>query len=173
MAMHDELSGRHFTTSAIHIVEQLWPRAADRSISSEATEQTMLMLALWSVLRWEQKVGLVALERMGVETDALVRDVDRALKAACAQARKQSGPAKLQTLPSGKRVAVLDFRTPLAPLLNAAEHEAIGLGHKWVGSEHLVLAIIKLADPALREVLERHRVTYDEVRNAVLDLLQT
>ena len=61
--------------------------------------------------------------------------------------------------------------TPLEPLLAAAEHEALGLGHNWVGSEHLLLAILRLADSRLREVLERHRIVYDEVRQAVLKLL--
>jgi hypothetical protein len=141
-------------------------------VSDEITEQTIPMLALWSVLRWERKVGLVALERMGVETVALAHDVGRALDVACAEIRQRTGPPKLQTLPSGQRGIVVDFRTPLAPLLSAAEHEALGLGHNWVGSEHLVLAIIRLADPRLCEVLERHRVIYNEVRQAVLDLLQ-
>jgi hypothetical protein len=36
-----------------------------------------------------------------------------------------------------------------------------------------LLAVVRLADPGLREVLERHRVTYEEVRRAVLDLLQS
>jgi hypothetical protein len=160
--IHDrELAARHFTTSAIHIIEQLWPRAADRSMSSEVTEQTVPMLALWSVLRWERKVGLVALERMGVEVDALAHDVDRALGAACAEFRRVNGPPRLQTLPSGQQGVVVDFRAPLAPLLDAAEHEALGLGHAWVGSEHLVLGIIRVADARLQEVFDRDRVAYD------------
>jgi hypothetical protein len=170
---NEQLAARHFTTAAIHTVEQLWPRAADRSICTELTEQTVLMLALWSLLRWERKVGLVALERMGVETDSLARDVDRALAAACAEERRRAGPPKLQTLPSGLRGFGVDFHTPLAPLLAAAEHEALGFGHDWVGTEHLLLAVVRLADSRLGEVLERHRVTYEEVRRAVLDLLQS
>jgi hypothetical protein len=169
----EQLAARHFTTSAIHIVEQLGPRAADRSIHTELTEQTIPMLALWSVLRWERKVGLVALERVGVEIDSLARDVDRALEAACEEVRRRTGPPKLQTLPSGQRCMVVDSQAPLAPLLVAAEHEALGFGHNWVGTEHLLLAVVRLADSRLREVLERHRVTYEEVRRAVLELLQS
>ena len=172
--MHnDELSARHFTTCAVYVVEQLWPRAADRSMSAEVTEQTVPMLVLWSVLRWERKVGLVALERMGVDVDALARDVDRALDEACAEFRRMNGPPRVQTLPSGQRGIVLDFRAPLTPLLDAAEHEALGLGHTWVGSEHLLLASIRIGGARLREVLDRHRVGYDGVRQAVLDFLQS
>jgi hypothetical protein len=168
---NQELSARHFTTSAIHIVEQLWPRAADRSITTEVTEQTVPMLALWSILRWERKVGLLALERMGVAVDALAGDMDRALDVACAEIRRQAGPLEFQTLSSGQRAIVMDFNTSLEPLLTAAEHEALGLGHNWVGSEHLLLAILRLADLRLREVLERHRVVYDGVRQVVQKLL--
>jgi hypothetical protein len=172
--MHDpELAARHFTTSASDIVEQLWPRAADRSMSTEVTEQTVPMLALWSILRWERKVGLVALERIGVEVDALAHDVDRTLGAACAEFRRVNGPPRLQTLPSGQQGIVVDFRAPLAPLLDAAEHEALGLGHTWVGSEHLLLAIIRVADARLQEVLGRHGVAYELVRQAVLDVLRS
>jgi ATP-dependent Clp protease ATP-binding subunit ClpA len=170
--MQQELSDRHFTTSAIHIVEQLWPRAADRSMSAEVTEQTISMLALWALLRWERQVGQVALERMGVEVDALARDVNRALDVACAEVRRKAGPGRFQVLPSGGRTIVVNFRAPLEPLLAASEHEALGLGHTWVGSEHLLLAIVRLADPRLREVLEQHRVGYDGVRQAVREFLQ-
>jgi ATP-dependent Clp protease ATP-binding subunit ClpA len=170
---NQELSARHFTTSAIHIVEQLSPRAADRSMSTEFTEQTVPMLALWSLLRWERKVGLVALERLGVEVDTLAREVDRALTAACAEIRRQVGPPKFQVLPSGQRAIVVDFNTPLEPLLAAAEHEALGLGNNWVGSEHLLLAVIRFAGLRLRELLERQGVAYDSLRQSVLEVLQS
>src|SRR5262249_9463362 len=100
---NDELSARHFTTSADQIVVHLWHRAADPSMSTELTEQSVPMLALWSLLRWERKVGLVALKRMGVEVDALAQDVDRALDAACTELRRVNGPPRLQTLPLGQR----------------------------------------------------------------------
>ncbi len=170
---NQDLSARHFTSSAIHIVEQLWQRAADRSMSTAATEQTVPMLALWSILRWERKVGLVALERMGVEVDVVARDVDHALRAASTKFRRQMGPPKLQTLPSGQRGIVVDHDAPLAPLLASAEHEALGLNHSYVGTEHLLLAIVQLADTRLREVLDRHRIVYDRVREAVVEVLQS
>ena len=170
--MHNhDLAGRHFTTSAIHIVEQVWPRAADRCMSSEVTAQTTPMLGLWSLLRWERQVGVVVLERLGVEVDALARDVDRALDAVCTEARRQKGPPRLHILLSGHRMVAVNITAPLETLLGAAEHEALGLGHNWVGSEHLLLAIVRLADPRLRELLDHHRVVYDGVRQAVRDFL--
>jgi ATP-dependent Clp protease ATP-binding subunit ClpA len=170
---NDQLAARHFTTSAIHIVEQLWPRSADRGITTEITEETSLMLALLSLLRWERKVGLVALQRLGIDRNALADDVDRTLDAACAEVRTRKGPPTLQSLPSGRPGFIVDLQTPLAPLLEAAEHEALGMGHSWVGSEHILLAIVRLADPHLREVLDRHGIKYDDVRRVVLELLHS
>ena len=166
-----ELAARHFTTCAVHIVEQLWPRAGDRSMVTELTEETVPMLCLWTLLRWERKVGLVALDRTGVDLNALAHDVDEALDAACADIEKQAGPRKFQTLAFGHGSIIIDDRKPLIPLLAEAEHESVGLGHTWVGSEHLLLAIIKLADPRLRALLERYHVEYEAVRQAIVHIL--
>jgi hypothetical protein len=168
-----DLSARHFTCSAVHIVEQFWSRWADRSMPDQMTDQAVGMLALWSLLRWERKVGLVALERMGVVVDALACDVDRALSALSAEIWRQAGPPKLEVLPSGQRGVVMDFDALLEPLLAAAEHEALGLGHAYVGSEHLLLAAVRAAGPRLQEVLDRHRVGYDGIRQAVLEVLRS
>ena len=115
----------------------------------------------------------MALERTGVEIDSLAHDVNKSLYAACAEVRKQMGRKKPQKLPSGQLGVVANFQTLLAPLLAAAEHEALGLGHNWVGTEHLLLAIVRLADPRLCEELQRHRVTYEKLRKAVLDTLHS
>jgi hypothetical protein len=114
------------------------------------------------------KVGLIALERLGVDIDALARDVDRGLSEACADHGRPIGPPE-----SGRRVVVVDGETPLQPLLLAAENEALGLGHNWVGSEHLLLAIVRLASPQLGELLSRHGVLYDRLRQSIVAVLQS
>ena len=55
----------------------------------------MNLLALLAILRWERKVGVVALERMGVDIDAFAREVDQALAATCADIRQQSRAARV------------------------------------------------------------------------------
>jgi Clp amino terminal domain, pathogenicity island component len=47
-------------------------------------------------------------------------------------------------------VAGWDSVELLEPLLDEAQHQATELGHDYIGSEHLVLAIAKLAEPRLR-----------------------
>src|SRR5436305_1041053 len=79
----------------------------------------------------------------------------------CAGALPQLGPAALHYRPAGQPCLVVDREAPLAPLLAAAEHEALGLGHRWVGTEHLLLATLRQAAPSLCQVLQRHGVTYE------------
>jgi len=169
---NEKLAARNFTQSATHIIEQLCPRAADRRMSSEATEQTVNLLALLAILRWERKVGVVALERMGVNIDKLARDVDEALSAACAEVRQKAGPPEYQTLPSGQRAVVIDFDTPLEPLLATSEAEALGMDHEYVGTEHILLATIRRACPRLREVLQNHGITYVRTKAPIIEVLR-
>jgi hypothetical protein len=67
---------------------------------------------------------------------------------------------------------VVDVRTLLEPLLAAAEHQSLALGHNYVGSEHLLLAIIQRACPRLRDVLNRHGLTPERAKEAIRHVLQ-
>ncbi len=60
----------------------------------------------------------------------------------------------------------------MEPLLSEAEHEAEELGHNYVRSEHLVLAIVRLAEPAFREVLTQQGVFHNNIAEAVVRLLR-
>jgi hypothetical protein len=168
-----KLAARGFTTSAIHILEQLPPRAADRRMSAEVTEQSLNMLTLWAILRWERKVGLVALERMRVDLDALAKSLDHTLGTLCHDIRQQAGPPQYQTLPSGQRALVVDFDTPLEPLLVASEAEALWMDHTYIGTEHLLLGVIRRACPRLREVLQNHGITYVRAKGTVIEVLRS
>jgi len=169
---NEKLSARGFTMSAIHIVEQLGPRAADRRMSGEITEHTMLALTLRAILSWERKVGLVALERLNIDLHSLAKGVDQALLAICNDIRKHAGPPQYQTLPSGQRAVVVDFDTPLEPLLAAAEAEALWMDHTYIGTEHLLLAAIRRAPPRLREVLQEHGINYVRVKGTIIEILR-
>src|SRR5262245_32417300 len=142
-----QLSARHFTDSAQRAIDHVRERAGDRGMfSGELNEATAGMLVLLSILRWERKVGRAAFERLGVDHDALAREVDAAINEEGRKARKPGGP-QFKTLPSGERAIVTDMETPMRPLLDRAEHEALALGHDWVGTEHLALAAVRLACP--------------------------
>jgi ATP-dependent Clp protease ATP-binding subunit ClpA len=153
----------------MHVAE----RALDRGmISGEFNQATAGMLALLSMLRWERKVGRAALEHLGIDHDRLARALDDAIAEEGRQAQRPGGP-EIEVLPSGQRGLVMDTHTPVLQLLDQAEHEAIGLGHDWVGTEHLLLAAVRLACPRLQELLRASRVSIDGVRQAILVVLQS
>lgn len=168
-----KLSSRGFTASAIHIIEQLGSRAADRRMSGEIVEETMNMLTLWAILHWEKKVGLAALERMGVDLVSLAKAVDLAMIAMCNDIRQHKKPQQFQTLPSGQKAIVVDFDTPLEPLLAAAEAEALWMDHTYIGTEHLLLGTIRRSCPRLREVFQNHGITYVRVKGIVIEVLRS
>jgi ATP-dependent Clp protease ATP-binding subunit ClpA len=174
---------RRVTDSAQRILAQIPTRAIDRGLASRVPDDAaIVMLLLWSVLNWERKIGLVALEEAGVERFDLVRALDRLLAEKAAELPEafdldQAVDGEHQ----GIRIVVPKSGQPdvsrgsedlLEPLLQQAEHEAKELGHNYVGSEHLVLAIVKLSDPALRTLLEEHGVIYEQVKEAVVRLLR-
>jgi hypothetical protein len=74
----DQWRQRGFTDSLQRILTQIPHRAIDRGLGVRvADDASIVMLALWSVLLWESKVGLVAVEQSGVDRFNLVRDLDR------------------------------------------------------------------------------------------------
>jgi ATP-dependent Clp protease ATP-binding subunit ClpA len=167
-----ELSGRRFTTSAIRVVEHIAERASDRGmLASELTEATAGMLAVLSILRWERKVARAALEQLGIDLDRLAREIDDAIRVEGETSRNPTGP-QLGVHESDSRYLFVDLDSPRRPLLNQAEHEALALQHGYVGSEHILLAAVRFACPRFREILDRHLVTADRIRDVVLELLR-
>lgn len=163
---------RNFTDSAHRIFSHVAERARDRGMfAGEFTEATAGMLALLSILRWERKVALAALERLGSDLDRLARELDEVIEVE-GQATRDLAGRKFEDYPFGQRALVLDTDSPRQPLLDGAVQEARGLGHDYVGAEHLLLASVRLACPRFRELLDRYGVFYYRVRDAVLDVLR-
>ena len=168
----NDWSQRRITDPAQRILKQIPSRASDRGLHV-VDGASIVMLALWSVLLWERKVGLVALERSGADRFDLAPGLDRLLEEKASEHPvafdKQRGVLVL--VKTGRPYDGWDFEALLEPLLRQAEREANGLGHNYVGSEHLVLAIVQLADPALRALLQQHGVSHEQVKEAVVSLL--
>lgn len=168
--MTDEPNDRR-TDAARRIANHVVDRALDRGmISGELTEATVGMLTILSILRWERKVGRAALEQMEVAIDALARELDAAIEDEGETTRADR--PHVETLPSGKRVIFLDTDRPLSWLLDQAQQEALELRHDYVGTEHLLLAAIRTACPRLKELLWRHGISHERVKQAVVSVLQ-
>ena len=170
--IEEDWNKRRMTGEAQRILKQIPQRANDRGLHV-VDESSIVVLALWSLLLWELKIGRVALERTGVDHLNLARDIDRLLieKAGEHPVAFDTKRKQLVLLKTGDLYQAWDFAALLEPLLQAAEHEATSLGHNYVGSEHLLLAIVRMACPKLRAVLEGHSIEQDRLRTAVQKFL--
>ena len=171
--LDENWSARHITDSAQRILKQVPGRASDRGLHV-VDRSSLLMLVLWSLVLWERKVGRVALDEMGIDPFDLARRLDgllteRAREHPVAYDQKQG---LLVLVNTGEPGQPWDFAALLEPLLQQAEHEASELGHNYVGSEHLVLAICASAGPPLSDLLQQYGISRQRVKEAVLDLLQ-
>lgn len=168
----EKWSARHITDSAQRILKQIPDRASDRGLHV-VDGSTLVMLALWSLLLWERKVGRVALEEIGVDPFELARDLDRMLteKAQEHPVVYDQGQGRLVLAKTGEPYKHWDFDALLEPLLQQTEHEAVELGHNYVGSEHFVLAITRIAGSPLSTLLQQHSVSHPRVKQAILELL--
>ena len=96
---------------------------------------------LFTVQCTKEGVGRQILEQMGVNLPGLAHDLDRLLRAK----PSVSGPVGTQI-----------YITPrLDAVVTEAQTEAERLRDEYVGIEHLLLAISRTTDPALKRVLDR------------------
>ena len=104
---------------------------------------------LMGIVTGPHGVGYHALLQRVGEPASLLRELEK-LDRSLAQ---QSLPpeARLPLTPSGHRI------------VKQAIVEATRLGHDWVGTEHLLLAICSAADMSTRERLSRRGITHEFV----------
>ncbi|HVC96098.1 MAG TPA: Clp protease N-terminal domain-containing protein, partial [Pirellulales bacterium] len=131
-------------------------RSSDRGLHV-VDASSMPMVVLSSIVLWERKVGRVALERIGLDRFGLAGELDRLLdgKADEFRIRFDKGRGILVFAKTNEPYTHWDIDGVLEPLLSQAEREASGMGHNYVGSEHLVLSVIVLADPVLSGLLQK------------------
>lgn len=168
---NDLQSSVPLTDSARRVLRHVRERACDRGmVAGELTEATADMLAVLSMIRWERKVGRVALEHLGVELNDLAEELDTAIVSVGQHARSPTGPS-VETDETGQARLAVDLTTPLQPLVDRAAHEATTLGHNYIGTEHLLLAAIRSTDATLQAIWTRHGVTYERAGQAIRALL--
>lgn len=158
MLSREGLCARHCVQALIQILDEFDLRAAARSPLT-LDESTVGLLLFWTILRGERTFLLTCLEQLGTDMWALTCDVDELLH---------------------QRSAAFDVRNVVSPQvreghlwtwLERAQEEARSLGHYWLGIEHLLLAILAQADSTLAEVLQRHAITHDRLRDTVCEAL--
>ncbi|MCX7426085.1 MAG: hypothetical protein NTW96_10760 [Planctomycetia bacterium] len=167
MLTHEELLNRRCVEGLLRVLDQIPARVAVREPIA-MDDATMDLVAFWTLLRWERTFLILALEEMGFNVWSLTCSVDELLNERRAEARdpaNKDAPTR-QTLVSTDELDRLTRN-----LLDRAGREARALGHPFLGTEHLLLAILRNPGPKLAIPLARHGMTYERVEYRVRQLL--
>lgn len=143
-----EPGDRDFTTDATFIIEQLRQRAAARSLNLGALLPELL---IWTILRWERKVAVTALELIGVNCWKLQKRLDSLL-------RSKRSPRTVSR--------------PETTVRGWGRRQALLMGSGYVGDEHLMLGALSAAEQDFVAFLAEHLVDYETVKRAVIELLE-
>ncbi len=110
---------------------------------------------LLGLVREEEGVGAKALESLGVSLDGARRSVEEIIDVG-------EGPVRghIPFTPRAKRVLELALR------------EALALGHNYIGTEHILLGLIREGEGVGAQVLTKLGASFERVRDNVTILLE-
>lgn len=168
MPSFDELCRRGCVGDLIHVIGQVPDCVATRS-SDRLDDASLGMVVLWMLLMRERRPWTVCLEELGVDVRGLARELDGLL------GEKTSTAATVGRAGGGQEQLPRESRRQLDRFLNdrldRAGREASALGDRYLGNEHLLLAILADADDPLAAVLSRHGMHYPSVKKALTKAL--
>jgi len=101
-------------------------------------------------------VAAKALESLGIGLDAVRQQVEEVT----GQGRHQAPSGHIPFTPQAKKV------------LELSQQEALRLGHNYVGTEHILLGLLREGDGVAAQVLVRLGADLNGVRQQVIRLLQ-
>ena len=127
-----------------------FPAAAARELGHSYIGTEHILLAQWGE---PESLAVVALDRMGVTRP----DVVEAIEA---------------ITPRGDTTEVTGGFTPRAWVaLGNTVGEALGLGHNYVGTEHMLLALLGGVGGMAAQILDDHGVDHEQTKSVVVELL--
>ncbi|MQA87536.1 MAG: hypothetical protein GEV03_23665, partial [Streptosporangiales bacterium] len=109
-----------------------------------------------------------ALRTIGVDPDEIVRRVEESFGKG---ALSSAGPERRRGL-RGSRGPHIPFTREAKQILEGALREALALKHNYIGTEHILLAMLSEDRGIATDVLTEHGLSYDVVRQRVLDELR-
>ncbi|UCD05955.1 MAG: ATP-dependent Clp protease ATP-binding subunit [candidate division WOR-3 bacterium] len=109
---------------------------------------------LLAMIKEGEGVGAMVLINLGIELNELRKNIE----------------GSVRTGPGGK--IDVPFSNESRVCLNYAMEEAKNFGHSYVGTEHLLLGIIRTPESLGAQVLESVGVDYETVKNEIIQLLR-
>lgn len=86
------------------------------------------------------------------------------------QALRQAVEEHVEPGQSARTAGEIPFAPEAKTVLELALREAIELGHRHIGTEHILLGVLRQGESVAADVLERHGMEYEQVRERVLEL---
>lgn len=111
---------------------------------------------LLGLIKEGEGLAAKALESLGIS-----------IQAAREKVQEKSGPLGEVSVPAGSPA----FTQPAKTVLELAQREALQLGHNYLGTEHLLLGLVRASDGVVVEVLESFGAPIPVVRRRVLEFL--
>jgi ATP-dependent Clp protease ATP-binding subunit ClpC len=109
---------------------------------------------LLGLLKEGEGVAITAMRNLQVDLEELGREIERAIA--------PSGTSSLMTIGQ-----MIPFTPRAKRVLEVAAQEARSMSHKYIGTEHLLLALIKDQDSAAANSLANLGLEYDRVREEI------
>ncbi len=144
--MFEDLTPR--ANKIIHILAQ---EEAKRLNHDQLTPEHILL----GLIRDGDGIAVKALVNLGVDLNQLRSDIEVAIK-------KSGGTLLLGEVPPSPRIE---------KILKLSSLEARNLGHTYIGTEHLLLGILKEESGTAALILESKDINIEKVRNEILRLL--
>jgi len=144
------LRANRFTDDAAYVVRDSVQRAFSRALAGLVPQA----MVLWSILNWERKLALAALDYCGVDEDALRQAILNEL-----------AELKVDTYDED-----IDFRH-ISDTSVSAGNISRTRGEDYVGTEHLLLALCRSSDAIVQRVFEKFGITYQRIEVALRELL--
>jgi KAP family P-loop domain/AAA lid domain/Clp amino terminal domain, pathogenicity island component len=132
-----------------------------RSLNQDHIGTEHILLAL---IREGHGVAAQALGSLGISLDAVRTQVEEANE----PGQHADGIAEPGQYPPSQH---LQFTPRAQKVLELSLREALVLGHDYIGTEHILLGLIREAESAAAQVLARLGADLDQVRQRVFDLL--
>jgi ATP-dependent Clp protease ATP-binding subunit ClpC len=138
-----------FTDRARMVVVQAQDEARTRDHDYIGTEHLLLGLIHGKGL------GPKALEAQGISLDSVRQSVDEAVN----RGQQQANPTHIPFTPAAKEV------------LRLSKQESDALGHNYIGTEHILLGLIREGGGVAAQVLAKLGAELDGTRRQVVELL--
>ncbi|MDR2419811.1 MAG: ATP-dependent Clp protease ATP-binding subunit [Puniceicoccales bacterium] len=117
---------------------------------------------LLGIIQLGQGIAFNALERLGVDNSIVKERIEQRVSALTYEQRDNS----LENIPHS-----VPFTPRVKKVLISAAKEARGLQHSYIGTEHLLLALLQENEGIASEVLRSLHIDIQECRNAILSEL--